>query len=103
MKENSNWISQAKIKDPWIQKCMSIINKDKDNENNKNNNNIFVKKTSVQSIYSNQKKIKRLKENNSKNFDTNKNNNGSKKDSLINIDGNQNSFSEYLLPRKILG
>ena len=88
MKENSNWISQAKIKDPWIQKYMSIINKDKDNENNKNNNNIFVKKTSVQSIYSNQKKIKRLKENNSKNFDTNKNNNGSKKDSLKNIDGN---------------
>ena len=26
MKENSNWISQAKIKEPWIQKYMSIIN-----------------------------------------------------------------------------
>ena len=54
MKENSNWISQAKIAEPWLKKYLSIINKNK-------NNNIFVKK---KSIYSNQKKIKRLKENN---------------------------------------
>ena len=53
MKENSNWISQAKIAEPWLKKYLSIINKNK--------NNIFVKK---KSIYSNQKKIKRLKENN---------------------------------------
>ena len=57
MKENSNWISQTKIKDPWIKKYMSIINKDIDNDKN----NLFIKK---KSIYSNQKKIKRLKENN---------------------------------------
>ena len=53
MKENSNWISQTKISEPWLKKYLSIINKNK--------NNIFVKK---KSIYSNQKKIKRLKENN---------------------------------------
>ena len=52
MKENSNWISQTKISEPWLKKYLSIINKNK---------NIFVKK---KSIYSNQKKIKRLKENN---------------------------------------
>ena len=50
----SNWISQTKISEPWLKKYLSIINKNK--------NNIFVKK---KSIYSNQKKIKRLKENNS--------------------------------------
>ena len=55
MKENSNWISQAKISEPWLKKYLSIINKNK---------NIFVKK---KSIYSNQKKIKRLKENNKNN------------------------------------
>ena len=54
MKENSNWISQTKITEPWLKKYLNIINKNK--------NNIFVKK---KSIYSNQKKIKRLKENNS--------------------------------------
>ena len=63
MKENSNWISQTKIKEPWLRKYMNIINKEnkenKDNENDKNN--VFIKK---KSIYSNQKKIKRLKENN---------------------------------------
>ena len=52
MKENSNWISQTKISEPWLKKYLSIINKSK---------NIFVKK---KTIYSNQKKIKRLKENN---------------------------------------
>ena len=52
MKENSNWISQSKISEPWLKMYLSIINKNK---------NIFVKK---KSIYSNQKKIKRLKENN---------------------------------------
>ena len=66
MKENSNWISQTKIKDPWIKKYISIINKDIENQKN---NNILIKK---QSIYSNQKKIKRLKENNSKNNDNKK-------------------------------
>ena len=66
MKENSNWISQTKIKDPWIKKYMSIINK---NNENAQNNNIFIKK---KSIYSNQKKIKRLKENNNKNSDNKK-------------------------------
>jgi len=55
MKENSNWISQSKISEPWLKKYLNIINKEK---------NIFVKK---KSIYSNQKKIKRLKENNNKN------------------------------------
>ena len=44
MKENSNWISQSKISEPWLKKYLSIINKEK---------NIFVKK---KSIYSNQKK-----------------------------------------------
>ena len=46
----------------------------------KNNGNIFVKK---QSIYSNQKKIRRLKQNNSKN--------DNKKDALKNIDNNTSS------------
>ena len=53
MKENSNWISQTKISEPWLKKYLEIINKNK---------NIFVKK---KSIYSNQKKLKKLKENNS--------------------------------------
>ena len=66
MKENSNWISQTKIKDPWMKKYISIINKDLENEKN---NNALIKK---QSIYSNQKKIKRLKENNNKNNDNKK-------------------------------
>ena len=48
MKENSNWISQAKISEPWLKKYLSIINKNK---------NIFVKK---KSIYSNQKKNKKI-------------------------------------------
>ena len=88
MKENSNWISQTKIKEPWIQKYMTIINKDKEKDNSENNkNNIFVKKQSIQSIYSNQKKIRRFKENNSKNYDTNKTNND-KKDSLKNYESN---------------
>ena len=52
MKENSNWISQTKISESWFKKYSDIINKNK---------SIFVKK---KSIYSNQKKIKRLKENN---------------------------------------
>ena len=68
MKENSNWISQTKIKEPWIQKYMNIINK----EENDKNNNIFVKK---KSIYSNQKKIKRLKENKENNNKNNDNKN----------------------------
>ena len=63
MKENSNWISQSKIKEPWIKKYLSIINKDG------NDKNIFIKK---KSIYSNQKKIRRLKENNNKNNDNKK-------------------------------
>ena len=86
MKENSNWISQTKINDPWIQKYMSIINKDKENENDKNNGNIFVKK---QSIYSNQKKIRRLKQNNSKN--------DNKKEALKNIDNNTSSKNNISL------
>ena len=53
MKENSNWISQSKISESWLKKYLEILNKNK--------KNIFVKKNS---IYSNQKKIKRLKENN---------------------------------------
>ena len=60
MKENSNWISQSKISEPWLKKYLRIINKEK---------NIFVKK---KSIYSNQKKIKRLKENNNKNTENKK-------------------------------
>ena len=63
MKENSNWISQTKIKGPWIKKYLSIFNKDE------NDKNIFIKK---KSIYSNQKKIRRLKENNNKNNDIKK-------------------------------
>ena len=55
MKENSNWISQAKISEPWLKKYLEIIYKNK---------SIFVKK---KSIYSNQKKLKKLKENNNKN------------------------------------
>ena len=96
MKENSNWISQTKIKDPWIQKYMSIINKDKENDNN---SNIFVKK---QSIYSNQKKIRRLKQNNSKNNDNKKdvfrnteNNTSSKNDlNFYDKDSNMNNDKE---------
>ena len=55
MKENSNWISQSKISEPWLKKYLEIIYKNK---------SIFVKK---KSIYSNQKKLKKLKENNNKN------------------------------------
>ena len=65
MKENSNWISQTKIKEPWIKKYLSIINKDIENDKS---NGLFKKK----SIYSNQKKIRRLKENNSKSNDVKK-------------------------------
>ena len=68
MKENSNWISQTKIQEPWIKKYLSIINKDE------NDKNIFIKK---KSIYSNQKKIRRLKENNNNNK-----NNDNKKEAL---------------------
>ena len=65
MKENSNWISQTKISEPWIKKYLSIINKDMENDKS---NGLFKKK----SIYSNQKKIRRLKENNSKGNDAKK-------------------------------
>ena len=41
MKENSNWISQTKISEPWLKKYLSIINKSK---------NIFVKKKTIYSI-----------------------------------------------------
>ena len=77
MKENSNWISQTKIQEPWIKKYMIIIYKDKykdvyDNlQNNSNQKN----------IYSNQKKIKRLKEKNGNNK-----NNETKKEALRNED-----------------
>ena len=89
MKENSNWISQTKIKEPWIRKYMSIIYKDyideAENQKSNSNNNIFVK---PKSIYSNQKKIRRLKENNS-----NKNNevNNNKKDVMRSVDYLNNS------------
>lgn len=90
MKENSNWISQTKIKEPWIRKYMSIIYKDynideEENQKSNSNNNIFVK---PKSIYSNQKKIRRLKENNS-----NKNNeaNNNKKDVMRSVDYLNNS------------
>ena len=90
MKENSNWISQTKIKEPWIKKYMSIIYKDYyidevENQKSNSNNNIFVK---PKSIYSNQKKIRRLKENNS-----NKNNeiSNNKKDVMRSVDYLNNS------------
>ena len=63
MKENSNWISQTKISEPWLKKYLNILN-------NKTKN-IFVKK---KTIYSNQKKIKRLKENNKNTENNNQNN-----------------------------
>lgn len=91
MKENSNWISQTKIKEPWIRKYMSIIYKDynideEENQKSNSNNNIFVK---PKSIYSNQKKIRRLKENNSnKNNEANNNN---KKDVMRSVDYLNNS------------
>jgi hypothetical protein len=85
MKENSNWISQTKIKEPWMEKYMSIINKDNDNEND---NNIFVKKQSAKSIYSNQKKIRRLKE---YKINDNGNNGNNKKDNFRNIDNNSSN------------
>ena len=77
MKENSNWISQSKIQEPWIKKYMLIIYKDKykDVYDNLKNN------TKAKSIYSNQKKIRRLKENNGNNK-----NNETKKDALRNAD-----------------
>ena len=82
MKENSNWISQTKIKEPWIKKYLSIINKDIENDKS---NGLFKKK----SIYSNQKKIRRLKENNSKSNDV-------KKDALRSVEYRGNSKSNTI-------
>ena len=89
MKENSNWISQTKIKEPWMQKYMNIIKKGKENDIENDNDNKIINIVRNKSIYSNQKKIRRLKENNKS--DSNNNNNNNRKDSLRNIDNNSNS------------
>ena len=82
MKENSNWISQTKIAEPWLKKYLDILNKNK---------NIFVKK---KSIYSNQKKIKRLKENNSNKNPENKKELRRSRDYLINSVNNNTISNE---------